>query len=183
MAEGKAPQDTGSGQKIKMGENGMGLFDFMKGKKGTEIGAPVKGECIPISKVADPTFAEEILGKGMAIMPVEGKIYAPADGVITTVFPTGHAVGMTTAEGVEILIHVGLDTVQLKGQFFTIVAEADQKVKKGDLLLEADLEQISSAGYDTVTPVVICNSTDFAEIRCKTEGLVEVGEEVITCQK
>ena len=147
----------------------MGLFDFMKGKKGMEIGAPVKGECIPIGKVADPTFAEEILGKGMAILPAEGKIYAPADGVVTTVFPTGHAVGMTTSEGVEILIHVGLDTVQLKGQFFTIVAEADQKVKKGDLLLEADLEQISSAGYDTVTPVIICNSTIFLKYNVKVK--------------
>ena len=116
----------------------MGLFDFMK-KKGISLAAPVKGECIPVSEVADPTFAEEILGKGIAIKPSEGKFYAPADGVVSTVFPTGHAVGVTTPEGVEILIHVGLDTVQLKGQFFRTLVEENQQVSKGDLLLEADI--------------------------------------------
>ncbi len=161
----------------------MGLFDFMKSKKGIVLTAPVKGECIPIGSVADPTFAEEILGKGIAIKPLEGKIYAPADGVVSTVFPTGHAVGMTMDEGVEILIHVGLDTVQLKGQFFKVMVEADQKVKKGDLLLEADIDEIGKAGYDTVTPMIICNSSDFSDIECKTEGMIEVGENVITCVK
>ncbi|GFI16575.1 PTS system glucose-specific EIIA component [Lachnospiraceae bacterium] len=161
----------------------MGLFDFMKGKKGTVISAPVKGECIPISEVADPTFAEEILGKGIAIKPADGKITAPADGVITTVFPTGHAIGLTTPDGVEILVHVGLDTVQLKGQFFHTVAEPDQNVKAGDLILEADIDEIRKAGYDTVTPMIICNTPDFSSITCKTEGMVEAGEEVITCVK
>ncbi len=160
----------------------MGLFDFMK-KKGISLAAPVKGECIPISEVADPTFAEEILGKGIAIKPSEGKIYAPADGVVSTVFPTGHAVGVTTPDGVEILIHVGLDTVQLKGQFFQTKVEENQKVSRGDLLLEADINEIAGAGYDTVTPVIICNSTDFAEVNCKARGEVNAGEEVITCVK
>lgn len=160
----------------------MGLFDFMK-KKGMVLAAPVKGECIPISQVADPTFAEEILGKGIAIQPAEGKFYAPADGVVSTVFPTGHAIGVTTPEGMEILIHVGLDTVQLKGQFFRTMVQADQKVNKGDLLLEADLEEIANAGYDTVTPMIVCNSSDYSEVNCKTEGIVEAGEEVITCIK
>ncbi len=159
----------------------MGLFDFMKGKKGIVIAAPVKGECIPISEVPDPTFAEEILGKGMAIKPAEGKFYAPADGTVTTLFPTGHAVGLTTSDGVELLIHVGLDTVQLKGQFFTTKVEVNQTVKKGDLLLEADLEGISGAGYNTVTPVLICNSPDYSKIECRTEGMAEAGDEVITC--
>lgn len=161
----------------------MGLFDFMKSKKGVSLGAPVKGECIPISSVADPTFAEEILGKGIAVKPSDGKVYAPVDGVISTIFPTGHAIGITTSDGIELLIHVGLDTVQLKGQFFKILAEADQQVKKGDLLLEADVEEISKAGYDTVTPMIICNSSDFSKIECKTEGTVEAGEEVIVCVK
>lgn len=160
----------------------MGLFDFLKGKKGIAIAAPAKGECIPISEVADPTFAEEILGKGMAIKPSEGKFYAPADGTVTTLFPTGHAVGMTTQEGTEILIHVGLDTVQLKGRFFNTKVEANQAVKKGDLLLEADLDEIKKAGYDTVTPVLICNSSDYSVIECKKSGTVEPGEDVITCE-
>lgn len=161
----------------------MGLFDFMKGKKGIVLTSPVKGECIPLSEVADPTFAEEILGKGIAVKPSEGKIFAPANGIITTVFPTGHAVGLTTPDGAEILIHVGLDTVQLKGQFFKILVEPDQQVKAGDALLEADISEISKAGYDTVTPMIICNSADFAKVECKTEGMVEAGEEVITCVK
>ena len=161
----------------------MGIFDLKKRKKGTVISSPLKGECIPIKDVKDPTFAEEILGKGIAIIPAEGKVYAPADGVVSTVFPTGHAVGVTTRDGVEILIHVGMDTVELKGQFFKTVVEADQKVKRGDLLLEADMEEISNAGYDTVTPMIICNSSDFSEITCKTEGMVEAGEEVMTCIK
>lgn len=160
----------------------MGFLDFLKGKKETVIAAPVKGECIPISEVSDPTFAEEILGKGIAIKPADGKFYAPADGAVTTLFPTGHAVGMTTSDGVEILIHVGLDTVQLKGQFFSAKVEADQNVKKGDLLLEADLEEIKKAGYDTVTPVLVCNSSDYSNIECKTSGMVVPGDSVITCE-
>lgn len=159
----------------------MGLFDFMKGKKGVELGAPAAGECIPISQVPDPTFAEGILGKGIAIKPSEGKFYAPVDGVVSTVFPTGHAVGVTSTEGTEVLIHVGLDTVQLKGQFFRTLVETDQKVKKGDLLLEADLEEIAKAGYHTVTPMIVCNSDDYGEVKCRTEGTVSPGEEVITC--
>lgn len=161
----------------------MGLFDFMKGKKGMSLGVPIKGECIPISEVADPTFAEEILGKGIAIKPVDGKVFAPADGTISTLFPTGHAVGLTTPDGVEILVHVGLDTVQLKGEHFKVTVEADQKVKKGDLLLEADLEEIRKAGYDTVTPMIICNSDELTDIKCKTEGTADIGDEVITYVK
>ncbi len=161
----------------------MGLFDFMKGKKGTSLGAPIKGECIPISEVADPTFAEEILGKGIAIKPADGKVFAPADGTISTLFPTGHAVGLTTLDGVEILVHVGLDTVQLKGEHFKVTVEADQEVKKGDLLLEADLEEIRKAGYDTVTPMIICNSDELTDIKCKTEGTADIGDEVITYVK
>lgn len=159
----------------------MGFFDFMKGKKPIVLAAPVKGECIPISEVNDPTFAEEILGKGMAIKPADGKFYAPADGTISTLFPTGHAVGLTTADGVEMLIHVGLDTVNLKGQFFDTKVEADQAVKKGDLLLEADIEEIKKAGYDTVTPVLICNSDTYSKIECKKDGMVNPGDEIITC--
>lgn len=159
----------------------MALFNFIKNKKRFTQVAPVKGECIPISEVTDKTFAEEILGKGIAIKPTDGKIYAPADGLVNTVFPTGHAVGISTTDGVEILIHVGLDTVELGGKFFKSVVNDDQRVHKGDLLLEANIEEIGKAGYDTVTLMVVCNSNDFARIECKTKGTVEAGEEVITC--
>ena len=131
----------------------MGLFDFMKGKKENVIAAPVKGECIPISEVADPTFAEEILGKGMAIKPTEGKFYAPADGTISTLFPTGHAIGLTTSEGVELLIHVGIDTVEMKGDGFRSHVKEGQTVRKGDLLLTMDLEKIKAAGHPSIIMV------------------------------
>ena len=98
----------------------MGFFDRFKKDKGIELTAPMKGKCVSIKEVPDPTFAEEILGKGIAVIPQDGHVYAPADGKISTVFPTGHAVGITTADGAEILIHIGLDTVELKGEpFFT----------------------------------------------------------------
>lgn len=165
------------------GGNGMGFFDFRKGKKGASLGSPVKGECVPIQEVADPTFADEVLGKGAALKPADGRVYAPVDGKISTLFPTGHAVGIVSSDGAEILIHVGLDTVQLKGRHFKVAVQADQQVKKGDLLLEADLEEIRAAGYDTVIPVILCNSDEFSDIKCKTEGSVEVGEEVISYRK
>ena len=116
------------------------MFDFLKKKdKGIEIGAPVKGKAVPISQVSDPTFGEEILGKGVAIQPEDGKIYAPADGTIEMLFDTKHAVSMTTTEGVELLVHIGLDTVALKGEHFTAHKGNGDAVKKGDLLISGDI--------------------------------------------
>ena len=123
------------------------MFDFFKKKdKGIEIGSPVKGKTVPISKVSDPTFGEEILGKGVAIQPEEGKIYAPADGTNEMLFDTKHAVSMTTTEGVELLVHIGLDTVALKGEHFTAHKGNGDAVKKGDLLISVDLEAVKAAG-------------------------------------
>ena len=133
--------------------------------------------------VNDPTFSEEILGKGIAIVPAEGKVYAPADGEISTVFPTGHALGLTTEDGIELLIHIGLDTVQLNGQHFTIKTEAGKKVKKGDLLVEADLEKIKEAGYDVITPMIVCNTTDFASVEGKTGIAVKPGDDCLEIKK
>ena len=119
------------------------MFDFFKKKeKGIEIGSPVKGKTVAISNVSDPTFGEEILGKGVAIIPAEGRIYAPADGTIEMLFDTMHAVSMTTSEGVELLIHIGLDTVALKGEHFTAYKGNGDSVKKGELLIEADLDAV-----------------------------------------
>ncbi len=153
----------------------MGLFDKLFHKEepapavvAPQLYAPVKGECVPVTDVSDPTFGQEILGKGIAIKPTEGKVVAPCDGTIDMIFDTGHAVSMTAAFGAEILIHVGLDTVELKGQHYKIIAKNGQKVKKGDLLIEFDPEAIKAAGYDTITPVVICNSDDFSEIKTHT---------------
>ena len=147
----------------------MGLLGNLFGAKGKiEIGAPVKGELIPISQVSDSTFAEEMLGKGVAVIPQEGKFYAPADGTLESLFPTGHAYSVSTEDGAEILVHIGFETVKLKGEHFTIHAEQGQKVKKGDLLVEVDLEAVKAAGYDVTTPMIILNSDSFSAFDKKT---------------
>ena len=143
------------------------------------IGSPVKGKAIPLKEVSDPTFAEEILGKGAAVIPSEGRIYAPADGEIGMVFETLHAVSMTTDSGAEVLIHVGLDTVQMNGEGFTGHVKAGDHVKKGDLLLEVDLEKVKAAGYDTVTPVLICNTPDYESVEGAGSGDVNAGDDLI----
>lgn len=159
----------------------MGLFDMFK-KKEIVLGAPLKGKCVSIKEVPDPTFGEEILGKGIAVIPTDGNVYAPADGCISTVFPTGHAVGLTTDDGAELLIHIGLDTVELKGEPFSIKIENGQNVKKGDLLITANLDKIKEAGKDIITPMVICNSDEWV-VETVTGKDVEAGETVIKLKK
>ena len=118
------------------------MLDFLKGKrKGNCIGSPCKGKAVALTEVPDPTFSEKILGDGFAVIPSEGKIYAPADGEVTVVFDTLHAITMTTDQGAELLIHIGLDTVTLKGAPFTAHVAAGDHVKKGDLLLEPIVQE------------------------------------------
>lgn len=164
----------------------MGLFSKLFGqseekeeKKNIPVFAPVSGQAVPIGEVSDPTFGEEILGKGMAIKPSEGKVVAPCDAKVDMMFDTGHAVSLVTAEGAEILIHVGLDTVELKGKHYTIHAHNGDKVKKGDLLIEFDPQAIAAEGYDTITPVVICNSGDYSSITAHTGAAVTAGEDTV----
>lgn len=162
------------------------MFDFFKKKAKNNldvIGAPVKGEAIESAAVNDPTFAEEMLGKGMAIKPSEGKVYAPFDGTVAMVFDTKHAVSLVSEKGVEVLIHVGLDTVMLKGEHYTTHVESGAAVKKGDLLLEFDMEAIKAAGYDVVTPVVICNADDYKNVTRVTGKQVNPGDTVMELEK
>lgn len=165
----------------------MKLFQNLFGSNakdtGIKISAPVSGRLVSIKEVSDPTFSEEILGKGVAIIPSGHQICAPAEGTVSTVFPTGHAAAITTVEGAEILIHVGLDTVKLDGKHFTIHAQEGQKVSKGDLLLEADLEQIKAEGYDIITPVIICNSDEFSKFLPSESGEVSQGDEILKLEK
>ncbi len=156
----------------------------MKNKDiGYEIGAAVKGKAVPISQVSDPTFGEEILGKGVAIQPADGKIYAPADGTIEMLFDTKHAVSMTTTEGVELLVHIGLDTVALKGEHFTAHKGNGDAVKKGDLLISVDLEAVKAAGYDVITPMVVCNTSDYQTVEAVTGSDVNPGDTVLILKK
>ena len=143
----------------------MGLFDKLFGKKEeinpNHIYAPMAGEAVAISEVPDPTFSSGMLGNGIAIKPTDGKVYAPVNGTVDTMFETGHAVSLISDNGIEILIHVGLETVGLNGAPFQIKCQNGQKVKKGDLLFIADLEAIKVAGLPTITPVLVCNSDDY----------------------
>lgn len=152
---------------------------FKKKEKNHVIGSPAKGKAVPLKEVNDPTFAEEMLGKGAAVIPEEGRIYAPADGEIGMVFDTLHAVSMTTDFGAEILIHIGLDTVKMKGEGFTGHVKAGDHVKKGDLLLEVDLEKVKAAGYDTITPVLVCNTPDYASVEGIESAHVNAGDDLI----
>ena len=132
--------------------------------KDIRISSPINGKLIPLNEVNDPVFAGGAMGRGIAVKDPEGKVYAPFDGEITVFFPTGHAIGLKSDDGIELLIHVGMDTVKLNGEGFSPKAEAQQKVKRGQLLLEFDPKVITDAGYETTTPVVVTNHADFGNI-------------------
>ena len=140
----------------------------------------MKGECVPLSRVPDPTFADGLLGKGVAIIPADGNVYAPADGEVTMAFQTGHAVAMTTADGIEVLVHIGLETVSLEGKPFTMHVVDGQKVSKGDLIIEADLDAIRAAGREIITPGGVCNADAFSEVETLAGRQVAPEDEVIT---
>lgn len=139
----------------------MGIFSKLFGKKLDEFCAPMAGKAVAISEVPDPTFAEGMLGNGIAIEPSEGKVYAPCDATVDMMFATGHAVSLVAETGAEILIHVGLETVGLEGKPFTVHVKDGDKVKKGQLLIEVDLEAVKAAGLPTITPMVVCNTDEY----------------------
>ena len=146
----------------------MGFFSKLFGKTekapafdGNKLYAPMNGKAVPITEVPDPTFAEGLLGNGVAILPTDGKVCSPVDGIVETMFDTGHAVCLKSTTGVEILIHVGLETVGLNGAPFKIHCKDGDTVKKGQLLIEADLAAIQAAGLPTITPMLVCNTDDY----------------------
>lgn len=145
------------------------------------VDSPLKGSIIPLSEVKDEVFSGEIVGKGAAVVPEKGEIHAPSEGEILSVFDTGHALGMRTRDGVELLIHIGLNTVELKGKYFQTHIKQGDFVKKGDLLISFDIEEIQKAGYDITTPVLVSNTADYLDILAKKEG--KAGEELITILK
>lgn len=140
------------------------------------IASPLKGKTMKLSQLQDEAFASGALGQGLAILPEEGAVYAPADGTISAFFPTGHAIGLTTTAGVELLIHVGMDTVQLEGKGFTPLAKAGDVVKKGEKLLEFDLEMIKEAGFSLATPVLVANYGDDQNILSSDAEEVQPGD-------
>ena len=128
------------------------------------VNSPMNGIVKDLSEVDDPMFSEKVLGNGAAIESNDGKVYAPFDGIVMSLFPTRHAIGLLSTDGVEMLIHIGLDTVKLDGKYFTAHVKQDQKVKQGDLLIEFDQEEIKAAGYDTIVPVIITNTAEFKSV-------------------
>ncbi|WP_294154487.1 glucose PTS transporter subunit IIA [uncultured Selenomonas sp.] len=144
--------------------------------KDIRLDSPLEGELIPLSDVQDPVFGSGAMGRGAAVKNPKGKVYAPFDGEITVFFETKHAIGMKSTDGVEILIHVGMDTVKLKGEHFTAKAAQGDTVKKGQLLLEFDPEAIKAAGYETTTPVVVTNAAEFGDIT------IALGDKTVTAK-
>lgn len=126
--------------------------------------SPLSGQILPLEKVNDATFSKKMLGDGVAIISKDGKVYAPFDGAVTSLFPTKHAIGLTSDEGVELLIHFGLETVELKGRGFVSHVSDGEKVEKGQLMLEVDVEMLVAEGYDIVTPVVVTNTQEYLDV-------------------
>lgn len=143
-----------------------------------EVNQPIEGKIIPLNQVEDDAFSQEVLGKGIAIIPSEGKVYAPFDGTVITLFPTKHAIGIVSDNGCEVLIHIGMNTVQLNGKYFTSHVQQGDKVKKGQLLVEFDIDHILQEGYNLETPVIITNTKDYSNINTNTnkDNVVLVAE-------
>jgi PTS system beta-glucosides-specific IIC component len=156
----------------------MGFFKKLFGKNLDTLCAPVAGNAVSVQTVPDPTFAEEMLGKGVAIEPTEGKVYAPCDATVDMMFDTGHAVSLIADFGAEVLIHVGLETVSLGGKHFTIHAKNGDKVKKGQLLIEVDLDAVKEAGLPTITPMLICNTDNYPTFKTHT-GMDATNDDVV----
>ena len=148
----------------------------------TTVLAPLTGKAVSLSEVPDPVFAEKVIGDGIAMIPEDGKIVSPVDGEISSIAETGHAYGFTADNGLEVLVHVGLETVSLKGECFKVYAKAGDKVKAGDLIAEVDLNLLKEKGLNSISPVLICSDLEEKEI-LYTEGNVKAGESVVLTVK
>ncbi len=152
---------------------------FEKNVQKLSVKSPENGTTISMSEVKDETFAQELLGPGIAIIPVDGKVISPIDGVIAMVFDTKHAICIQGDDDLEMIVHVGLDTVQLNGKYYQAYKKQGDQVKAGDVLLEFDLSEITEAGYDVTTPIVITNLGGYRITKCLTGKEVKAGDEVM----
>ena len=147
--------------------------------KDTVLSACLNGTVVPLADVKDEAFASGALGDGIAIEPIDGELVAPADGEISSTFETHHAVGMTTVDGAELLMHIGIDTVKLGGKHFTYLVNEGDKVKKGQPLIRFELEAIKAEGYPVTTPLIVCNTDDYAAVAAKASGTVKQGDALL----
>lgn len=144
-----------------------------------KIAAPTSGKVVPLEKVADTVFSEKMMGDGIAILPDDNTFVAPFNGTVTTVFPTKHAIGLTSDSGIELLIHIGLETVSLDGKFFTTFVEAGDTITEGQKLVEVALDQIIAAGYDITTPVIVTNTDAYIDIISKDVTTIKKSETIL----
>ncbi len=149
------------------------------GVKGETIYSPLNGEIIPLSSVTDEAFSTGLLGEGAAVVPSEGRLYAPIDGIVENVYDTGHAITIISENGAELLIHIGIDTVKLNGKYFKVHVKSKQQVKKGDLLITFDIDGIKKSGYDTVTPIVVCNADKYRKTEQVFSGKAAAGDAML----
>ena len=156
---------------------------FEKNAKTISLKAVEDGRTIPMDEVNDQTFAQELLGPGIAIVPSNGTVVSPINGTIATVMDTKHAVCIQGEDGLELIVHAGLDTVELNGKYYQTYKEIGDQVKAGDVLLEFDLEEITKAGYDATTTIVITKLGDYKITKSLTGQQVKAGEEVIQLTK
>lgn len=161
----------------------MGWFDFLKNtvnKEVTELelSAPVTGKYIPLKEISDEVFSQGILGDGCGIVPSDRKVYAPVDGEISMIADTKHAIGISIDPGVELLIHVGMDTVEMNGDGFEVYVSNGQKVKRGDLLLEFDMEKIKTAGYPIDTAFIVVEKGEFKDLSLRENCNCVIGESI-----
>ena len=153
---------------------------FSKSKKaGKLVSCPMNGEVLPLSKSSDEAHQQEMLGKGALVIPSEGKVYAPFNGKVEMVFETKHAIGLTSDDGVELMIHVGFETVKLNGKHYKAHVKESQTIKEGDLLLEFDIEGIKADGYEIETPVIVTNTGSYQSIVVLAAGAVKKNERLL----
>ncbi len=147
--------------------------------KAETLASPLTGNLVSMENIPDPVFSSGALGQGIAVEPTEGKVFAPADAEVTTLFPTGHAIGLKTENGTEVLIHIGMDTVDMEGKGFTTHCAQGDKVKKGQLLIEFDIAAIKAANHPIITPVIVTNSASYKEIKPVTGSTIKQGDNLI----
>lgn len=154
---------------------------FKKKSETVEVSftAPLTGSVVPLEEVPDKVFAEKMMGDGVSIQPTDGNVLSPIDGEVVEVFKTKHAIMLRSKEGIEVLIHMGLDTVKLQGEGFEIKVQNGTRVKTGDQLGFFDLTKAENAGYKVITPLIILNSDIYNVVECSKHGEVKAGEDVI----
>lgn len=167
-------------EEVTTKDNGNVALEQEKAKKTISLSSPLKGEVLPLNEIKDDAFSLGVLGKGIGMIPEEGKVYAPIDGEVSALFPTFHAIGLKGDNGVEVLIHVGMNTVQLEGEGFTPHVKQGDRVKQGQLLMEFDKNLIVEKGYSLETPIIISNSDNYLDILDTDDKKVSVGDAILT---